>query len=72
MILMTDGQNHNVVVRNNNESVYSGIGYIWQNRMGMISGNLNRRVDRLDQRLAEACANAKEAGIVIYAVVLRD
>ncbi|WP_306049877.1 pilus assembly protein TadG-related protein [Oceaniradius stylonematis] len=72
MILMTDGQNHNVVVRNNNESVYSGIGYIWQNRIGMTSGNLNRRIDRLDQRLAEACANAKEAGIVIYAVVLRD
>ncbi len=72
MIVMTDGQNHNVVVRNNNDSVYSGIGYIWQNRIGMTSGNLNQRIARLDQRLAEACANAKDAGIVIYAVVLRD
>lgn len=72
MILMTDGQNHNVVVDNNNESVYSGIGYIWQNRIGMTSGSLNQRIARLDQKLAQACANAKAAGIVIYTVVLRD
>lgn len=72
MVLMTDGQNHNVVVSNNNQSVYSGIGYIWQDRIGLTSGTLAQRITRLDERLAQACANAKTAGIVIYSVVLKD
>lgn len=72
MILMTDGQNHNVVVDDNNESVYSGIGYLWQKRIGITSGSLNQRIDKLDERLAQACANAKAAGIVIYSVILKD
>lgn len=72
MILMTDGQNHNLAVNNSNQSVYSGIGYIWQNRIGMTSGTTSQRIARLDQRLAEACTNAKNAGILIYSVVLRD
>ncbi len=72
MVLMTDGQNNNVVVSNSNQSLYSGIGYIWQNRIGLSSGTLPQRIARLDQKLAQACANARAAGIVIYSVVLKD
>ena len=72
IILMTDGQNHNVVLNNDNRSAYSGIGYIWQNRIGMTSGTSSQRISRLDQKLNQACNNAKQAGIVIYTVVLKD
>jgi Flp pilus assembly protein TadG len=70
IVLMTDGQNHNVVVSNNNQSVYSGIGYIWQNRLGISSGSLSQRIAKLDQKLATLCANVKAAGIVIYTIRL--
>jgi Flp pilus assembly protein TadG len=74
MVLMSDGQNHNVDVTNSNNdaSVYSGIGYIWQNRLGITSGTLNQRIAVLDQKLSQACTNAKAAGIVMYVVVLVD
>lgn len=72
MVLMTDGQNHNVPVGNNNSSLYSGIGYIWQNRIGITSGSLNQRIAILDQKLGQACANARAAGIIMYVVVLVD
>lgn len=72
MVLMTDGQNHNVVVNDGDQSVYSGIGYIWQNRIGITGGTLDQRIAILDQKLGQACTNAKAAGIVIYSVVLDD
>jgi Flp pilus assembly protein TadG len=72
MILMTDGQNHNVVLSDNDQSAYSDIGYIWQGRLGIISGSLSQRISVLDQKLAQACANAKTAGVVIYTVVIDD
>ncbi|TCT07275.1 Flp pilus assembly protein TadG [Tepidamorphus gemmatus] len=70
LILMTDGQNHNVVVSNNNQSVYSGIGYIWQNRLGISSGSLNQRIAKLNEKLAQTCKNVKATGIVIYTIRL--
>ena len=72
MVLMTDGQKHNVVVINNNASVYSGDGYIWQNRLGVTSGSLSQRIAVLDTKLGQACANAKAAGIIMYVVVMVD
>jgi Flp pilus assembly protein TadG len=73
MVLMTDGQNHNVTTSNSDASIYSGIGYIWQNRIGLGTGStLNQRITTLDQKLAAACANAKNAGIIMYIVVLVD
>ncbi len=70
MILMTDGQNSNVVASNSNQSYYSGIGYIWQNRIGTTSNNATTRRNVLDAKLATACTNAKNAGITIYTVRL--
>lgn len=70
IILMTDGQNANAVANNNNQSYYSGIGYIWQNRIGTTSNNATTRRNTLDSKLSQACTNAKAAGITIYTVRL--
>lgn len=70
IVLMTDGQNNNAVTSNNNQSIYSGIGYIWQNRIGITSGSLNQRRTKLDDRLSLLCENVKAAGIVIYTIRL--
>lgn len=43
MVLMTDGENHNVVTSSPNASVYGGLGYIWQNRLGITDGSLDER-----------------------------
>jgi len=65
---MTDGQNANAVSGNTNASYYSGIGYIWQNRIGITSGSSTQRRDALDSRLTTLCANMKAQNIVIYTV----
>lgn len=68
MILMTDGQNSWANSGNNNQSYYNGMGYIWQGRTGITSGNSTTRRNNLDAKQAEACENAKAAGIRIYTV----
>lgn len=70
IVLMTDGQNTNADAANNNDSYYSGIGYIWQNRIGITSGTATQRRARLDLKQSQACTNAKNAGITIYTVRL--
>jgi len=70
IVLMTDGQNTNADASNSNDSYYSGIGYIWQNRIGITSGNATTRRNRLDLKQSQACTNAKNAGITIYTVRL--
>jgi hypothetical protein len=72
MVLMSDGQNHNSQMSNNDSSLYSGIGYIWQNRIGISSGSMTSRNAVLDKKLASACSNVKAAGIQLYVVVLVD
>ncbi len=68
IILMTDGQNSWANSGNNNQSYYSGMGYIWQGRTGITSGNFSTRQNTLDAKQAQACENAKAAGIRIYTV----
>lgn len=70
IILMTDGQNSIANSGNNNQSYYSGMGYIWQNRYGITSGSSTQRRTALDNKLSTACTNAKKAGIIIYTVRL--
>lgn len=70
LLLMTDGLNNNVVIGNNNKSAYSGIGYIWQNRMGITDGTLSQRRAKMDEKMAQLCENIREAGITIYTVRL--
>lgn len=68
VVLMTDGQNANANTGSNNASLYSAIGYIWQNRLGITSGSTTQRRTALDNRLALMCANMKAKGIEIYTI----
>jgi len=70
VVLMTDGQNANANPGSNNASLYSGIGYIWQNRVGITSGTTAQRQTAIDNRLTLLCANMKAKGIEIYTIRL--
>lgn len=70
MILMTDGQNSLASSSNNNQSYYGGLGYIWQGRLGITSGSSSTRRLKMEEKQAQACTNAKAAGITIYSIRL--
>ena len=65
---MTDGNNENNEGNSEDKSFYSGIGYIWQGRMGATSANKSKRTQLRDERLGEICANMKAKGIAVYTV----
>jgi Flp pilus assembly protein TadG len=75
IVLLTDGDNTNDSYSNPFASIYTGYGYITQGRLlnasnaalGASSSETNRR-DAIDSREAKACANAKAAGVQIYAI----
>ena len=68
-ILMTDGQNNVTPVANHNGAIYSGVGYMWQQRLGVgVASTREERREALDARLGELCANMKKRGVVIYTV----
>ncbi|HEX8568318.1 MAG TPA: TadE/TadG family type IV pilus assembly protein [Caulobacteraceae bacterium] len=69
-VLMTDGQN--MIFDNNreNNSIYSAIGYIGQNRVGITDGTPAQRRAALDARLSLLCRNMKAQGILIYTIRL--
>lgn len=62
VVLMTDGNNENEVGNQEDESYYSGIGYIWQGRMGATSATKAKRTQLRDQALATMCQKMKDAG----------
>ena len=62
VVLMTDGNNENNVGNANDESFYSGVGYMWQGRMGATSGSKAKRTTLRDQRLEAICSNMKSVG----------
>lgn len=68
VVLMTDGENTNSDTSSNDDSVYAGVGYIWQNRLGITSGTASQRRAAMDGRLEELCSNMKAKGIIIYTV----
>lgn len=71
IILMTDGDNANFRPSDSdikNESIYSGIGYIWQKRLGITSGTATQRQQVMDGRLSTLCTNIKASGIQIFTV----
>lgn len=67
-IIMTDGDNVMSDAGNDNESSYSALGYLWQNRLGISNGGEGARTAAMDKRLALLCTNMKAKGIVIYTV----
>jgi len=69
VILMTDGDNVNQDYDNPNDSTYSGVSYVWSQRLGLDVGSSNSsRTAAMDARLATLCTNMKAKGIVIYTV----
>ncbi|WP_084176008.1 pilus assembly protein [Brevundimonas bacteroides] len=78
IIIMTDGEN--VMSDNNspNDSFYNGLGYIWQERLGMGTGSDSARRQRMDERFdhsgnsqEDLCGNMKAAGIEVYTVAVQ-
>ena len=67
-VVMTDGENTSGYRANSNASIYSGIGYIWANRLGTTSNDAGERTRAIDGRLTQLCSNMKNAGIQIFAV----
>jgi Flp pilus assembly protein TadG len=68
-VLMTDGQNNVTPYANHNGALYSGVGYMWQRRLGVgVEADQAARRQALDERLAELCTNMKRRGIVIYTI----
>jgi len=72
IVLMTDGEQNNATPNNPNDSYYSGLGYIWQGRLGITSGSTTTKNAAMTAKLSQECANVKAAGIILYVVVLSD
>lgn len=69
IILMTDGENVNNTASNPDNSEYTGVGMIWQDRLGVGSSSSGtQRRNAMDDRLAELCVNLRERDIILYTV----
>ena len=77
VVLMTDGDNQNIdnlsdPTYDTNHSLYSSLGYMWQNRLGITAtkpyGTMAERKAKMDDRFALLCQNMKAAGVVIYTI----
>lgn len=68
IILMTDGDNVASTGNKDNQSQYSGLGYIWQGLLGIRAGSGNKRTSVMNDRLALLCENIKKKDIVLYTV----
>ena len=69
VILMTDGENVNSTASNPDNSTYSGVGMIWQERLGVgVSSSGTQRRNAMDDRLEELCVNLRGRDIIVYTV----
>lgn len=78
IIIMTDGANVMSDTTSPNDSSYNGLGYIWQNRLGISSGSDATRRTRMDNRFDHAtagtedmCGNMKTQNIEVYTVAVQ-
>ena len=78
IIIMTDGENVMGGADNPNDSTYSGLGYIWQDRLGITSGSDSQRRTAMDNRLdnpnagvEDMCGNMKNQDIEVYTVAVQ-
>jgi Flp pilus assembly protein TadG len=67
-VIMTDGNNENNEGNDEDLSYYSGVGYVWQGRMGSTTGNKASRTAARDARLGEICKAMKAKDITIYTI----
>lgn len=69
IILLTDGDNVNNDASNPDESAYTGIGLIWQNRIGVgLGSSASQRTTALNNRMTELCNNIRAQDIMVYTV----
>jgi Flp pilus assembly protein TadG len=71
VVLMTDGDNTNDVYDNPNNSVYAGLGYMWETRLGSgtgVSSTANQRTTAMNSRFTELCTNMRAKNIEIYVI----
>lgn len=78
IIIMTDGENVMSSSNGPNNSYYNGLGYIWQDRLGITSGNnaarrtaIDNRFDHPTARIEDMCGNMKAADIEVYTVAVQ-
>jgi Flp pilus assembly protein TadG len=78
IIIMTDGENVMSDANNPNRGSYSGLGYIYQNRLGITSGNDSQRRAAMDNRfdhptagVEDMCGNMKDEDIEVYTVAVQ-
>jgi hypothetical protein len=70
MIVMTDGANtYQTDSGLFTRSRYSSWGYVISNHLGTTS--TSQVVDKMNDRTAQACANAKAAGITVYTIAFQ-
>jgi hypothetical protein len=70
IILMTDGENTFMNSGNSYQSIYDGLGYIWQGLLSGLTGSSTdaQRTAAMDARLAQLCSNIKAKNIYIYTI----
>jgi Flp pilus assembly protein TadG len=69
MVFLTDGYNQTTAASDADSSYYSGIGYIWQGRLGVTANaSQAQRNAAMDARTATTCSNIKADGITLYTV----
>ena len=75
IILLTDGDNTNYdgsdtsAARNPDDSEYSGLGLIAQNRIGVgLNSSSQQRTDAMDGRMEELCRNLRAQDVMVYTV----
>ncbi|WP_309628331.1 pilus assembly protein [Brevundimonas sp.] len=78
IIIMTDGENVMSDAGNPNRGVYNGLGYIYQNRLGITSGDGSQRRTAMDNRfdhptagVEDMCGNMKDQNIEVYTVAVQ-
>jgi|GEM_PF-472133 len=78
IIIMTDGENVMSDASNPNRGTYNGLGYIYQNRLGITSGTDSQRRTAMDNRFDNAtpgvedmCGNMKDEDIEVYTVAVQ-
>ncbi|OYX59025.1 MAG: hypothetical protein B7Y86_00930 [Brevundimonas subvibrioides] len=78
IIIMTDGENVMSDTSSPSDGAYSGLGYIWQDRLGITSGSTSQRRTAMDNRfdhptagVEDMCGNMKDQDIEVYTVAVQ-
>ena len=78
IIIMTDGENVMSDASNPNRGTYNGLGYIYQDRLGITSGSSSQRRTAMDNRfdhptagVEDMCGNMKDQDIEVYTVAVQ-